>query len=79
MEAKITLTCKNRWEAEAVSKAVSPENIRMPLGLSARTTKRGVKIFVSIECETTLPAFVASIDDFLSHVSDAEKSLQLQS
>lgn len=78
MEAEITLVCENKREAEAVAESVSPENIKMPLGLSVKTARRGVKISTSIKCETTLSAFIAAIDGFLSDVSDAEKSLQLQ-
>ena len=77
MEAKITLSYKNEREAEAVAKAVSPDNVKVPPGLFVKTTRRGPKVFTTIECETRLETFVATIDDLLSCVSVAEKAFSV--
>jgi hypothetical protein len=74
MEAKIALAYKNNRQAEAVAKAVSPDNFEVPSGLIVKTTYRGAKVFTHIKCETTLPTFVSTIDDLLSCVSIAEKT-----
>jgi len=77
LEAKITLSYKNEREAEAVAKAVSPDNVKVPPGLFVKTTRKGSKVFTTIECETKLETFVATIDDLLSCVSVAEKAFSV--
>ena len=77
MEAKITLSYKNEREAEAVAKAVSPDNVKVPPGLFVKTTRRGSKVFTTIECETKVETFIATIDDLLSCVSVAEKAFSV--
>jgi len=77
LEAKIRLSYKNEREAEAVAKAVSPDNVKVPAGLFVKTTRRGPKVFTTIECETKLETFMATIDDLLSCVSIAEKAFSV--
>jgi len=79
MEAKIILAYRSKREAEAVAKAVSPDNVQVPSGLSVKTTHRGAKVFTSIKCKTTLPTFNATIDDFLCCASIAEKAFSVAS
>ncbi len=74
MEAEITLSYENEREAEAVVKAVSPDNVRVPSGLSIKTVRRGNKVLTSVTCEMRLQTFIATIDDFLSCVSVAERT-----
>jgi hypothetical protein len=79
MEAKIILAYKNDREAEAVDKAVSPDNVKVPSGLSIKTARRGPKVFTLIKCETTLPTFLSTIDDLLCCASIAEKAFSVAS
>ena len=74
MEAEIRLSYQNKREAEAVAQAVSPDNVKVPSGLSIRTTKKGSKVFTNLKCETKLQTFVATIDDLLCCISIAEKA-----
>jgi len=75
VEAKIVLSYKTLREAEAVAKAVSPDNVKVPQGLFIKTMRRGKRVLTKIECETRLQTFVATIDDLLSAVSVAERTL----
>ena len=75
LEAKVVLSYKTIREAEAVAKAVSPDNVKVPEGLFIKTTRRGRRVFTKIECETRLQTFVATIDDLLSAVSVAERTV----
>ena len=77
MEAKIKLSYKNEREAEAVAKAVSPDNVEVPPGLFVKTVRRGPKVFTTIECQTKLQTLIATIDDLLSCVSVAEKAFSV--
>lgn len=74
MEAEIKLSYQNKREAEAVAKAVSPDNVKVPSGLSIKTTKKGSRVFTKVKCETKLQTFIATIDDLLCCVSIAEKA-----
>lgn len=74
MKAEITLTYKAAKEAETVANAVSPDNAKVPPGLSVRTTRQKNKVFTQIECKTRLQTFISTIDDLLACVSVAEKA-----
>jgi hypothetical protein len=74
LKAEITLTYKTVREANAVAKAVSPDNVKVPLGLFVKTTRRKNKVFTQVECKTRLQTFIATIDDLLACVSIAEKA-----
>ena len=73
MEAEIVLSYKNEREAEAVAKAVSPDNFKVPRGLFIKTTHRGTKVLTTLRCDLSLQTFMATIDDLLRCVSVAEK------
>jgi tRNA threonylcarbamoyladenosine modification (KEOPS) complex Pcc1 subunit len=75
LEAKIVLSYKTLREAEAVANAVSPDNVKVPEGLSIKTMRQGKRVLTDIECESRLQTFVATIDDLLSAVSVAERTL----
>ncbi len=74
MEAEITLSYENEREAEAVAKAVSPDNVRVPSGLFIKTLRGGRRVLTLVRCEMRLQTFIATLDDFLSCVSVAEKA-----
>jgi hypothetical protein len=74
MEAEIVLSYEKEREAEAVAKAVSPDNFKVPRGLFIKTTHRGAEVLTTVKCDLRLQTFIATIDDFLSCVSVAEKT-----
>lgn len=77
MEAEITLQYDDEKTAEAVAKAVSPDNFKTPKGLRVDTSKRGKKVVTEIRCERKMATFIATIDDLLFSVSTAEKAIQI--
>jgi hypothetical protein len=77
LEAEIKLSYKNEREAEAVAKSVSPDNVEVPPGLLVKTIRRGPKVFTTIECQTKMQTFIATIDDLLSCVSVSEKAFSV--
>jgi len=74
VEAEISLFYERVREAEAVARAVAPDNMTVPQGLFIKTVRRGRLVSTLIKCETKLQTFIATIDDLLSSVSVAEKS-----
>lgn len=76
METKITLKYGNTREAEAIAKAVSPDNFKVPPGLSITTTNEENRVVTHIECKKKMPTFIATVDDLLFCITTAEKILQ---
>jgi tRNA threonylcarbamoyladenosine modification (KEOPS) complex Pcc1 subunit len=77
LEAEIILNYEKAKIAEAIAKAVSPDNFKTPRGLSIKTTWRKEKVLTKIECQRKLSTFIATIDDLLFCVSTAEKTLRI--
>lgn len=77
MEAEIRLNYKNELEAEAVSQAVSPDNVEVPSGLSIKTFRNGSEVITRIECEKKMQTLIATLDDLLACVSVAEKAFKV--
>lgn len=77
MEAQITLEYRDERTADAVAKAVSPDNFKVPSGLSITTVKRGKLVLTEVKTEGSFATFLATIDDLLFCVSTAEKALRI--
>jgi hypothetical protein len=77
MEAEIQLKYKNQREAQAVSQAVSPDNIQVPPGLHIKTVRNGSEVLTTIKCQTRLQTLIATVDDLLACVSVAEKTFKV--
>lgn len=75
MEAEISLEYDDAKDAEAVANAVSPDNFKVPPGLSIETSSKGNKVVTHVGCEMKIPTLIATIDDLLFCVSTAEKTI----
>ena len=62
--------------AEAIAKAVSPDNFKIPRGLSIKTMSYDKKVVTTIINEGKMATFIATINDLLFCTSTAEKTLQ---
>lgn len=76
MKAEIILDYGNSTIAQAIAKAVSPDNLRTPTGLLVKTVCNDGKVTTTIAAQRKLPTFIATIDDLLFCVSVAEKAVQ---
>ena len=77
METEILLSYKNQREAQAITKAVSPDNVEVPSGLYVKTVRNDTEVLTTIECQTRLATLIATIDDLLACVSVAEKTFKV--
>ena len=77
LEATVTLEYGDERIAEAIAKAVSPDNFKTPVGLSVRTVRENNCVVTEIRAEGKMATFIATIDDLLSSVSTAEKALRI--
>jgi len=76
LEAKIMLEYADANTAEAIAKAVSPDNFKIPRGLSIKTMSYNKKVVTTIINEGKMATFIATINDLLFCTSTAEKTLQ---
>ncbi|MDR0319054.1 MAG: KEOPS complex subunit [Nitrososphaerota archaeon] len=76
LQATIILEYPDAKTAKAVTKAVSPDNLKTPTGLKINTVNDNCKVITDIVCEGKLVTFTATIDDLLSSAIIAEKTLQ---
>jgi tRNA threonylcarbamoyladenosine modification (KEOPS) complex Pcc1 subunit len=76
LEAKITLEYDDEKTAEAVADAVSPDNFKTPIGLVVRTVWKNNKVVTEIKADGKIATFLATIDDLLSSVPIAEKTIK---
>lgn len=77
LEAMVTLEYEDLRTAEAVAAAVSPDNRKIPVGMTVATTRNGNLVTTKIKVEGKIATFIATIDDLLFCVSMAEKTLRL--
>ena len=77
MEAEIRLSYRNELEAEAVARAVSPDNVEGPQGLFIKTVRNGSEVYTKVECQTRLQTLIATLDDLLACVSVAERTFNV--
>ena len=76
LEATITLEYEDVSTAEAVAAAVSPDNYKAPAGLAVKTIWKDNTVVTEIKTDGKMATFIATIDDLLSSVSTAEKTLK---
>ncbi len=75
MEAEISLSYETDRKAKAVVDAVSPDNVKVPEGLTIKTVKQGRNVLTHIKSRSSMLTFIATIDDLLAAVSVAERSI----
>jgi hypothetical protein len=76
LQARILLSYRDQKTAEAIAKAVSPDNFKTPAGLKISTIKEKSKVITEVECDGKLATFTATIDDLLFSASTAEKTVK---
>jgi hypothetical protein len=76
LQARIQLEYKDEKTADAIAKALSPDNYKTPLGLQVRTVRENNRVITVIECDGKLATFIATIDDLLFSASTAEKTVK---
>jgi hypothetical protein len=61
--------------AQAVADAISPDNFKVPVGLAIKTMRKENKVVTEMNSKEKIAMFIATIDDLLSSVSVAERTL----
>jgi tRNA threonylcarbamoyladenosine modification (KEOPS) complex Pcc1 subunit len=76
LEAKIVLQYEDERFAEAICKAVSPDNFKTPKGLRIETSTEANQVVTHIRHKGKFATFIATIDDLLFSASVAERTVQ---
>jgi hypothetical protein len=77
LEATVTLEYGDEKTAEAIAKAVSPDNLKTPAGLQVKTVREDCRVITRIQYDGKLTTFTSTIDDLLFSASTAEKALRM--
>jgi len=73
-EAVVRIRYGDEASAEAVMRAISPDNLKAE-GISIDAVNRGGVLEVRVACGRGVGSLVATLDDVLSCISAAEKAL----
>ena len=76
LQATIKLEYSDEKVAEAVADAVSPDNFKTPVGLTVKTIRRKNAVVTEVAAEGKMATFIATLDDLLSSVTVAEKTVR---
>lgn len=76
MEAEILLEYDDAKTAEAIAKAVSPDNFKTPHGMFIKTVKKNKAVMTSLRFDGKLATLIATIDDLLFCTTTAENTLK---
>ena len=77
LEARISLEYDDEKIAEAIVKAVSPDNVEYGEMLSVKTFKKENKVISLVFCKEKIGTFISTIDDLLRCISVAEKTFKV--
>jgi hypothetical protein len=75
MKAKIRVSLSNSGEAEAVSKALQPDDAETPSYLKVSTISEGKYVESNIICEDKLETLISTVDDILGSIVMVKKTL----
>jgi hypothetical protein len=57
----------------AIMKALTPDNINFPKGLSMQSFSKGDTLLFKFFCNTEVETLINTVDEVLSHISVAKK------
>ena len=77
LEARISLEYDDEKIAEAIVKAISPDNVEYGEMLSVKTFKEGNMVISLVFCKEKIGTFISTIDDLLRCISVAEKTFKV--
>jgi hypothetical protein len=72
---QIQIVYSDEKTAKAIQKAITPDNIGAPNGIHIMTFVNGVTLEIKVHSERSIGSLVSTLDDLLSCVKAAEKTL----
>jgi hypothetical protein len=74
---QIQIAYSDEKTAKAIQKAITPDNIGAPNGTHIMTFVNGVTLEIKVHSERSIGSLVSTLDDLLSCVKAAEKTLEV--
>ena len=75
-QVQVVLSNISKEKAETVKKALEPDNVNFPEGLSLYVENIDNKLVFNFESKKNMKQFVATIDEVLEHVQVALKVIE---
>ena len=75
-QVKVILNNISKEKAETVKKALEPDNVNFPEGLSLYVENIDNKLVFNFESKKNMKQFIATIDEVLEHVQVALKVIE---
>ena len=75
-ETKIQFEYKDNFTATAIQKAITPDNIGVPDGIHIRTCVAQNILQIEVCSNRNIGSLVSTLDDLISCIQAAEKSLE---
>ncbi|WP_309492079.1 KEOPS complex subunit Pcc1 [Candidatus Hecatella orcuttiae] len=76
-KAELRIKMERRRKAEALAKSVKADNLQTPPQLSVKSWFKNKTFFSTVECDKNFETFLATLDDLLSCLQAAEKTLKV--
>lgn len=75
-KAEVTVEMETKRLSNAVAESISPDNQKVPEGLTVKTLAHGRRVISKVECNKSFETFLATLDDLLSCMQTAQKTLR---
>lgn len=75
-KAEVTVEMETKRFSNAVAESISPDNQKVPEGLTVKTLAHGRQVISKVECNKSFETFLATLDDLLSCMQTAQKTLR---
>ena len=78
IKAVLTIRFNDKKSASAVDSALSPDNVKLPQGMKIRQALKGnvLRVYVSVDTLEKLNTLIGTLDEFVSHIQAATKTLE---
>ncbi len=74
-EATVTIQYVDQRTAEAILRAIEPDNLTTPEGVKIEAEASGGVVTINLECRRGIGSLVATLDDLLSCIQAAEAAI----
>ena len=72
----IDIRYKDHKTAQSIMDAVSPDNLDAPEGINVDAVAEGSNLKISITCSRDIGSLLATVDDLLSCIQAAERTIE---
>lgn len=75
-QVQVSLNKITKQKAESVKKALEPDNIDFPKGLSLKVERQNNKLIFNFQSDDSMKKLIGTVDEVLSHIQVAMKVMK---